>query len=345
MHRRELLCTCVGCASMLAGCTAGDAPSLDSSDERRHPFADRTVTVRIDNRSETDHDVGTNAREALAYWDEHAQTYAGFDVWFEVVDTDPDLTIAYVDTPDPCRDVEGFSELVLGCAPLITPRHRVPDELTAYVVAAARPFGKIRITTKHEIGHVLGLYHDDDPREIMSNRPEDRIPLYATRIDIWEGVIEAHARSNDGTRLFSLGVDTWTAGQYEAAEAAFRAGNEEFQSAAGLVEAAFERTAEFDGHPRVETVALEDLRAHLGRLEDRIRSAEGFTGRMADASVSMARGDRQRATEQQAQANDHVRAFNEVGPVELRDVAVALGLVRGFDRDEPVVDVDEDELA
>ena len=344
MKRRDVLCACAGCTSLLAGCTAADVPSPDSVDDPRHPFADRTVTVRIDNRSDTDHDIETNARESLDYWGDHAETYAGFDVGFDVVDNDPDLTIAYVDTPDPCRNVQGFSELVLGCAPILTPRHRVPEEVTAYVVAAARPFGKIRITTKHEIGHVLGLYHDDEPREIMSNRPEDRIPLYATRIDIWEGVIEANARSNDGTRLFSLGVDTWNERRYDAAEAAFRAGNEEFQSAAALVAAVFDRTAEFDGHPRVETVALADLRGHLGRLHDRIRAAEGFTRHMTEASAAVAASDRQRGNEELAAANDYVREFDETGRVELRDVAVALGLVRGFDRDEPVVDVDGDEI-
>ena len=156
--------------------------------------------------------------------------------------------------------------------------------------------------------------------------------------------LEANVRSTDGTRLFSLGVDTWNERRYDAAEAAFRAGNEEFRSAGSLVAAAFDRTAEFEGHPRVETVALEDLRGHLGRLEDRIRAAEGFTQHMAEASAAAAAGDRQRADERMTAANGHVREFNELRRVELRDVAVALGLVRGFDRDEPVVDVDGDEF-
>ena len=340
MRRRALLATCAGCGSALAGCS-GD---LTATNGDRHPFADATVGVRIDDRSDTDHDVETNAREALAFWNDNAEQYAGFDVEFDVVGSDPDLTIAYVDTPEPCRNVEGFSELVLGCAPVLGPRTRVPDDLTAYVVAANRPFGKVRITTKHEIGHVLGLLHDANPREIMSNRPEDRIPLYDVRIDIWEAAIETQNRSDDGIQLFGHGIDMWNEGRYGAAESAFTAANEPFRSAVELVETALGRTDEFDGHPSVETVALEALRDHLGRLLDRTNAAAGFTRRMADASAASDAGNTASANEALDDANEHIRAFNAVGPVQLRDIAVALGLVRGFDRDEPIVDVDEEEL-
>jgi len=234
---------------------------------------------------------------------------------------------------------------VLGCAPVLGPRTGVPEDLTAYVVAANRPFGKVRITTKHEIGHVLGLYHDADPREIMSNRPEDRIPLYDVRIDIWEAAVETQERSDDGIRLFEHGIDVWNGGRYGAAEAAFDAANEPFRSAIELVETASGRADEFDGHPSVETVDLGALRDHLGRLLDRTTAAAGFTRRMADASAARDAGDTALANEALDDANEHIRAFNAVGTVQIRDVAVALGLVRGFDRDDPIVDVDGEELA
>lgn len=133
MKRRDLLCACAGCSPLLAGCTAGSGP-VES--DPRHPFANETVSVRIDNRSDTDHDVERNAREALEYWADNAEQFVDFGIEFDTVETDPDMTIAYTDTPEPCRDVGGYSELVLGCAPLITPGRRVPEDLTAYVVAA-----------------------------------------------------------------------------------------------------------------------------------------------------------------------------------------------------------------
>ncbi|MCU4752514.1 hypothetical protein OB919_11020 [Halobacteria archaeon AArc-curdl1] len=342
MKRRELLGACAACAPMVAGCTSPDA--LPEEREPRHPLADQTVSVRIENRSDTDHDVETNARDALAYWETHAEQYVGFGVDFEVVTDDPQLTIAYVDTPEDCQDVEGYSELVLGCAPLLRPGNRLPNDLTAYVVAANRPFGKVRITTKHEIGHVLGLYHDDEPREIMSNRPEDRIPLYDVRINIWETVLEAQERSNDGTRLYSDGITNWNEDEYAVAAEAFNAAHDELTTAEGLVDAALDLTDAFDGHPSVETVALEALRNHLTRLRERMHTSAALTRAMEDASVAADEGDFSRANDHLSAANAHIREINTTGVVELRDIAVALGLVRGFDRDEPVVDIDEDEV-
>lgn len=69
-----------------------------------------------------------------------------------------------------------------------------------------------------------------------------------------------------------------------------------------------------------------------------------FARRMADASAAREAGENTLANEALNDANEHVRAFNAVGPVQLRDIAVALGLVRGFDRDDPIVDVEEDKL-
>ncbi len=343
MRRRDLIVAgCAGCATAFAGCSS-DAVPVGANDPR-HPFADATVRVRIVNDSDTDHDVEANARESLDYWAEHASEFTGFDVDFEVVREDPQLTIAYVDSPDPhCRDVEGFSERVLGCAPVLRPGRRVPEDLTAYVVAGARPYGKVRTTTKHEIGHVLGLYHDDEPRHVMSNRPEDRIPQFQLRIDIWETVLAATERSAAAGGFYDLGVDNWRQGRYEAAEASFGAAAEDFAAARELVGGARGRTDEFEGHPEVETVDLDDLRGHLDRLRSRMAAAEGFAGRMAAASAAAADGDREAERDRLGEANEHIREYNAIGPVELREVAIALGLVRGFDRDEPVVEVDEDE--
>ena len=57
MQRRALLAACcAGCGAVLAGFPPPFDGSSDADRERRYPFADATVTVRIDNRSDTDHD-------------------------------------------------------------------------------------------------------------------------------------------------------------------------------------------------------------------------------------------------------------------------------------------------
>lgn len=342
MRRREVLAFgCATCASALAGCSAQDVGFNDG--ERRHPFAGKTVRVRVDDRSDTHHDVRENARQSLDYWAKHAETFAGFDVGFEVVDGDPDMAITYVDSPEPCHDVEGYSERVLGCAPVITPRHRLPEEVTAYVVAAGRPFGQIRTTTKHELGHVLGLYHDDEPRHIMSNRPEDRIPMYTARIDVWETVLEAGEQSADATRLFNHGIETWNDEQYEASGAAFKAANEAFVAGSDLVDTARERAADLESLDEGEdTIALETVYDHLHHLSDRMAAAQGFTRSMTSAAEAAADGDGRRANDHLAAANEDIRAFNDLGGLELRRIAVALGLVRGFDHEDDGVDIDDE---
>ena len=41
-------------------------------------------------------------------------------------------------------------------------------------------------------------------------------------------------------------------------------------------------------------------------------------------------------------ANEDIRAFNRIGPPTIRDVAVALGLIRSISRDDTVIDTDDE---
>ena len=340
MYRREVVTIgAAGGLTTIAGCLGDE---LLPEGEPRHPFANQTVAVAVANESDTPHDVHRNAQEALAFWEEHASTYVGFSISFELVDTEQDMTIRYVDSPEACRNIEGYSELVLGCAPLITPLHQLPSEVTAYVVASRRPFGKIRITTKHEIGHILGLNHDDEPREIMSNLPEDRIPLYHVRIDIWEGVLTAEDHATTGITFYHHGVEQWHEQTFEAAGAAFNASVDSYMAAHSSLIEAQNRIDELADHPRVETVAIDDLRGHMGRLLARMEAAIAISESMANASTSAAEDDVDEANQYISLANEHLQTMRAIERIQLRDVAIALGLVRGFDRDEPVIELDSD---
>jgi hypothetical protein len=339
MRRRQVLVAAgASVATALAGCSAVElSPSRNAPG---HPLADTTTTVRIDDRGTAEHDLETNAREALAYWEDHSQQYVGFDVAFEVVDDDPDVVIEYADDSEGCRHLDGYSERVLGCAPLLRENSRAPEPIMIRVVAGARPDGKIRITTQHEIGHVLGPEHDDEPREIMSNRPEDRIPLYDVRIEIWEAVLDAQERSATATQSFNEGTTAWRSENYGDGIEQFEDARRSFASARELIESARERSDVFEGHPQVETVDLDGLRARLERIHERMDIAVEFAGLMADASRAAADGNRRRANSHLRNANASIRAFNDVDAPAVREIAVALGLVRGLDRDGTVIDGD-----
>lgn len=335
-RRRFLEVSATGVAATLAGCTAVSPPRNDA-----HPFADSTVTVRVDIDTESDHDLDRNAREAMDFWEEHSTEYVGFGIEFERTENDPDLVIAYADDDRGCEGVESSSAQVLGCAPLLGPGSRPRRPVIARVVAADRPYGKIRITTKHEIGHVLGLGHDDEPRHIMSNRPEDRIPLYEERIEIWELVLESQTHANDSTGRFNAGLERWETREYSDAADRFREATEGYDDAHDGFTTARERVEIFDGHPRVETVALEALRTHLDALVEKTGLASGFAGDMTEAADLAAQGETDAANALLDEANEQIRAFNAVQSPQIRDVAVALGLVRGFDRDEEIVEPTE----
>ena len=333
-----MACTCTVCA--VAGCLSTAPPEVD---EDRHVFAESTLGVRIDNHSDTDHDVERNARESLGFWEEHSREYVDFGVEFEVVDDEPDIVIRYADDPSGCEDVEGYSERVLGCAPLIRPGRNVRRPVTAHVVAGHRPFGKIRVTTKHELGHIFGLDHDDEPAWIMSNRPADRIPLYDERIAIWERVNEAQVRGTQGTQLFDDGVRRWQAEFYQQAETAFLDAHSAYGEMRELFADVQDRTHHFDGHSRVETVNLSRLRDLLSGLYRRASAAEWFARHMAEACRGVLAGEDAVVETALSETNARIREYNDVGPTQIREVAIALGLVRGFDREDEVLEDPEEE--
>jgi hypothetical protein len=338
MRRRRFL-VAVGCTATLAGCSEAEE-TLSDDDSDQHPLADGTQTVSVENHSDTDHDVEQNAREALAFWEENSRTYVGFDVAFTLAAEDPDLVIQYADSSEGCEGVEGYSERVMGCAPLIETDHRIDRPVTARVVAGARPFGEIRTTTKHEIGHMLGLGHADEPRQVMSNRPEDRIPLYDVRVEIWETVNAAQEKGQEARTRFGEGSTAWDQEQYAEAETSFERANTAYAEMHALLTDAHDRTTVFEGHEGIETIDLPGIRGYLDRLRKQASIAQTLTEEMATASRAAGNGNVEEANESLESANDHITEFNNVESPQMRDIAVALGLVRGLDRDDDVVEFD-----
>lgn len=343
MRRRTFLSgsACLVCGSK-AGCLSL-APQSSGPDT--HPFADRRITVRADSRSEGDHDVRAITAEAVEFWNEEGDQYFDFDVTLAMTDgDDPDVVITFADDSRDCEHIPNYSERVMGCAPILLPGSRPSKPVNSAVVAATRPRWSVLITTKHEIGHILGLGHEDDPLEIMSNVPADRIPLYQHRRDMWAAVREGSATAGTASSLYSHAVGQWIENEFANAAPAFGAAREEFVTATMTFDEAAELLVDFEGHVAEQTVDLDHLRSLFDRLSGRTAAGREFSAAMEDAANAMVAGDTETATARVETANTHINEFNAIPQVPLRDVAIALGLVRGFDREDPAVEVDDEEL-
>lgn len=330
MRRRTLLAA-VGTGLTTPGCV-GLAPASNE-----HPFAGETQTVAVRTDSTSPHDLAALAEAALSFWEANSEQYAGFPVAFEVGTEDPDMVLAFRDSPAGCENVPNYSDQVLGCAPVLSAGSVPRRPVVARVVASARPPGAICVTTQHEIGHTLGLNHDDPPANVMSNRPEDRIPEYARRLDIWERVQAIHDRATEAVSVLNYGIELYRDGEDDAAALALET------VAAGVRGLVTDLTTTgpdidaLEANVDVETVAVETVRDLFDRLRRRLVAVEG----LATALAASARGSgRQRETDLDV-AIEYAETFNSIEVIQLRDVAVALGLVRAFDNEEPVIEQPE----
>lgn len=344
MQRRRVLgCVGSGFVAGLAGCLSEGRDALRESREaidETHPLAE-TSTVRVDDVSESAHDLTAITRDALDFWEEHSQEYAGFETGFELVETEPDVIIAYADDAVGCEDVAVASEEVLGCAPIVDEDFPTDQPVTARVVAGDRPPGMIEVTAKHEVGHLLGLKHHDEPEAIMSSNPSKRIPQYELRLDIWEHVREAKQDGTDGVELFNAGVSDWENEQFEPAHRKFSDAAKAFGRAAQAVERAQTDLETFEEEADRETLDSKTLEKHLDQLERRMETAETFGTSMNDAANGAASHNREQAAEYAEQADEEMDAFTDLSAPTIRDIVVSLGLVRDFDNDESVIEMED----
>jgi hypothetical protein len=175
------------CCVLLAGCTVpvsvddvdADGLGVDSAtggasgDDRvrsGNPYGDGNLTVAVDATNVTDgRDVRPLVAASLAFWEENAERYAGYAVDYRLLDagSDPanaDVVVRFVDAVGDCGHEEG----VAGCAPYVT---RGPvDRPVTVRVATGFDDDSTRLVLDHELGHTLGLGHDDDPQSVMSSR-------------------------------------------------------------------------------------------------------------------------------------------------------------------------------
>lgn len=326
VRRRELL---AGAAVALAGC-ADVREFVEDNASLGHPLAGET-TVAVVNRSRAAHDLATLTDEALAFWNENAPQYAGFEVAFDRVDRDasPDVEIEFLNDRselDGCQ--EHSSEEVLGCAPLVREGNRIDRPAVAEVVATDRPYGEVLATTQHELGHMLGLGHDDEPAYIMSNRIQDRLPEYESRVAVLEAFQAGWDARNEGTQTYNEGIRYWNDGEYERAVEPFARAADRYRTIHEHVSTAEEAATAFEEMNRPETVDRERLAGYFETTRTLTDMLIQVAEDMRAAAEARADGNVMRARERQESANETLEDVQSRDAPTPADVGRALGLVR-----------------
>lgn len=153
---------------LLSGCVGAAEPGAIgqgfSGDPDNH-WQEPVVTVSYEAPEGDDRNYKPLVHQALVYWTEHSEEYAGYDVGFrhaEPGDT-ADLHVEFVETVGDCGSSAGSPA---GCAPVITESGQVRRPVGVEVRSGLSDASTVQVL-KHELGHTLGLSHGEGPSGVM----------------------------------------------------------------------------------------------------------------------------------------------------------------------------------
>lgn len=292
--------------------TPDDAYSASLTVKIPNPWGKDTLRVGLEQRVHARHDIHDIVEEALEYWDENSEIYTEYSISYQYRPNsdDPDVLIVLVDDIVNCG---GHTGEIAGCAPLI--QDQAPATAEIRIVDGYRPEWMIS-TLKHEIGHTLGLDHDDEPLHIMSNEIEDRIPNYQDRNEAIQRYVDSFDPYSDGNTRWNDATDAWSRGNYSETESAAVDAHNSWLEARNLIDEAAEIVTDLEEEEAIDLMAESHLHVENLRLA-------------ADAAIEMARaadnGNSDRVEDYRGESNQYLDEARSYELQDPEDLAVALG--------------------
>lgn len=144
--------------------TTNESDATEPAVHPDNPYGQDTLVVSL-NDSATERNVTPLVVDALAYWERHSETHAGYPIEYDLRAnaTNADVHIQFERDIRTCGAM--VSETTLACAPYVTDE---PADTAEITIEGGYTNESTKTILKHELGHTLGLDHDDDPQHIMN---------------------------------------------------------------------------------------------------------------------------------------------------------------------------------
>ncbi len=299
-----------------ASAARSDESAAESREaETGNPWGAGAVVVAVEQDVDARSGFVELVREGLEYWERNAGTYAGYGIEYALRANadDPDVLVRLVDSIDECGDV-GHEDDIAGCAPLV--EDVAPDDVTVEIVDGYGDEPTLAVV-KHEIGHTLGLDHDDEPKDVMSNDAADRIADYEEKREVLARYGEAIDRGNEGMEHWNDAIDEWEQEEFDGAAVRFEDARGRFDEQTDRLVEAVEAAERIDA---AEAAAACDESRRVSELEVEMAASMREAAEEADAGDYDAADDCvEKANEARAEAEAYEFVEGDV-------VADALGL-------------------